>query len=54
MGGEVSKTEILASAACWEQLYIEKLKNQGLQTPLITLEAGRQGNNTAQPSTAAP
>ncbi|KAI3936111.1 hypothetical protein MKW92_019745, partial [Papaver armeniacum] len=38
MGGEVSKTEILASAACREQLRIEKLKNQGLQTQMNALE----------------
>ncbi|KAI3955222.1 hypothetical protein MKW98_020855 [Papaver atlanticum] len=38
MGGEVPKTEILASTACREQLRIEKLKSQGLQTQLNTLE----------------
>ncbi|KAI3893965.1 hypothetical protein MKX03_025271 [Papaver bracteatum] len=61
MGGEVSKTEILASAACREQLRIEKLNNQGLQTQMNALEerfnvfvAERQDNNTSQPSTAAP
>ncbi|KAI3882799.1 hypothetical protein MKX03_020799 [Papaver bracteatum] len=61
MGGEVSKTEILASVACREQLCIKKLKNQGLQTQMNALEerfnvfmAGRQDNNTSQPSTAAP
>ncbi|KAI3943032.1 hypothetical protein MKW92_000042, partial [Papaver armeniacum] len=61
MGGEVSKIEIHASAACREQLRIEKLKNQGLQTQMNALEerfnvfvAERQDNNTSQPSTAAP
>ncbi|KAI3875543.1 hypothetical protein MKX03_027056 [Papaver bracteatum] len=61
MGGEVSKTEIIASAACREQLRIEKLKNQGLQTQMNALEerfnafvVERQDNNTSQPSTAAP
>ncbi|KAI3935749.1 hypothetical protein MKX01_032933, partial [Papaver californicum] len=50
IGGDISKTEILAS----------KLKNQGLQTHLDTLEArfndfasGRQDNNVDQPSTTA-
>ncbi|KAI3956093.1 hypothetical protein MKW98_027407, partial [Papaver atlanticum] len=38
MGGEVSKTEILASIATREQLGIEKLKSQCLQTQLNTLE----------------
>lgn len=59
MGGEVSKTEILASWACREQLFIEKSNNQGLQTHLNTLEArfnvfeeGTQ--DTAQPSSVAP
>ncbi|KAI3924874.1 hypothetical protein MKW98_031125 [Papaver atlanticum] len=61
MGGEVSKTEILTSAACREQLRIEKLKNKFLKTKLNALEeifnafeAGRQDSNPAQPSAAAP
>ncbi|KAI3953832.1 hypothetical protein MKW98_017656 [Papaver atlanticum] len=60
MGGEVSKTEIFASAACREHSRIENLKNQGLKTQLNPLEARfnvfeaeRQDNNTAQPSAAA-
>ncbi|KAI3983008.1 hypothetical protein MKX01_034745 [Papaver californicum] len=39
MGGNISKKEMLASAACREQLRVEKLKNQGLQTQLNILEA---------------
>ncbi|KAI3966448.1 hypothetical protein MKW92_028180, partial [Papaver armeniacum] len=50
MGGEVSKTEILAYATYREQLRIEKLK---IKERFNIFEAGSQDNNTAQPSIAA-